>query len=69
MRTHVLANISRDLDASEKTGPGSGGCRIRNSLLKETLPEEKIQSKINLYPRPQNVTGLRTPRVTHLIWN
>ena len=37
--------------------------------MKEKLPDEKIQSKIDLYPKPQNVTGLRTPRVNHLIWN
>ena len=68
---NVLADIARDLDASEKTGPAAseGLAGIVNSLLKEKLPDEKIQSKIDLYPRPQNVTGLRTPRVNHLIWN
>ena len=68
---NVLADIARDLDASEKTGPAAseGLVDIVNSLLKEKLPDEKIQSKIDLYPRPQNVTGLRTPRVNHLIWN
>lgn len=68
---NVLADIARDLDVSEKTGPAAseGLADIVNSLLKEKLPDEKIQSKIDLYPRPQNVTGLRTPRVNHLIWN
>ena len=68
---NVLADIARDLDASEKTGPvaSEGLAGIVNSLLKEKLPDEKIQSKIDLYPRPQNVTGLRTLRVNHLIWN
>ena len=68
---NVLADIARDLDASEKTGPAAseGLADIVNSLLKEKLPGEKIQSKIDLYPRPQNVAGLRTPRVNHLIWN
>ncbi|XP_031561969.1 uncharacterized protein LOC116297809 [Actinia tenebrosa] len=68
----VLDDIARDLDASEKTGPDASEnlATILNSLLKEKLPEEKIQSKIDLYPRTQNVTGLRKPLVNHLmIWN
>ena len=66
-----MADIACDLDASEKTGPAAseGLADIVNSLLKEKLPDEKIQSKIDLYPRPQNVAGLRTPRVNHLIRN
>ena len=69
--TNVLANIARNLDASEKTGPAvsEGLANIVNSLLNEKLPDENIQSKIDLYPKPQNVTGLRMPRVSHLIWN
>ena len=66
---NVLADVGRDLDASEKNGPAAseGQADIVNSLLKEKLPDEKIQSKIDLYPRPQNVTGLKAPRVNHLI--
>ena len=66
-----MADIACDLDASEKTGPAAseGLADIVNSLLKEKLLDEKIQLKIDLYPRPQNVTGLRMPRVNHLIWN
>ena len=66
----ILDDIARDLDASEKTGPGvsEGLAGIVNSLLKEKLPEEKIQTKVDNYPRPQNVTGLRAPRVNPLIW-
>ena len=68
---NVLADITCDLDASEKTGAAvsEGLANIVNSLLKEKLPDEKIQLKIDLYPKPQNVTGLRTPRVNHLMWN
>jgi len=68
---NVLADIARDLDVSEKTGPAAseGLAGVVNSLLKEKLLDKKIQSKIGLYLRPQNVTGLRTLRVTHLIWN
>lgn len=67
----ILDDIARDLDASEKTGPAASEelAGIVNSLLKEKLPEEKIQMKVDLHPRPQNVTGLRTPRVNPLIWN
>lgn len=68
---NILADIARDLDASEKTGPAASEdlAGIVNALLKEKLPEEKIQLKVDMYPRPQNVTGLRTPRVNPLIWN
>ena len=68
---NVLADIACDLDASEKTGPAvnEGLANIVNSLLEEKLPHKKIKSKIDLYPNPQNMTGLRTPRVNHLIWN
>ena len=67
---NVLADIARYKDASEKTGPAvsEGLANIVNSLLKEKLPDEKIQSKIDLYPKPSNVTGLRTLRANHLIW-
>ncbi|KXJ09019.1 Transposon Tf2-6 polyprotein [Exaiptasia diaphana] len=67
---NILADIARDLDASEKTGPAASDdlAGIVNSLLKEKLPEEKIQQKVDMYPRPQNVTGLRTPHVNPLIW-
>ena len=67
----ILDDIARDLDASEKTGPAASEelAGIVNSLLREKLPEEKIQMKVDLHPRPQNVTGLRTPHVNPLIWN
>lgn len=41
---NVLADIACDLDASEKTGPAAGEGLEGNihSLLKETLPDEKI---------------------------
>ena len=66
---NVLADIARD----EKTGPAAseGLADIVNSLLKEKIDlyQSINQSNIDLYPRPQNVTGLRTPHVNHLIWN
>jgi len=59
------------LDVREKTGAAisNGLVGILASLLKEKLADEKIQSKIEKYPRPSNVEGLRTPRVNHRIWN
>ena len=67
----LLAAIAEDLDVREKTGSAisDGLAGILTSLLKEKLADEKIQLKIEKYPRPSNVEGLRTPRVNHLIWN
>ena len=63
--------IAQDLDVREKTGSAisDGLAGILTSLLKDKLADEKIKSKIDKYPRPSNVDGLRTPRVNHLIWN
>jgi len=63
--------IAQDLDVREKTGSAisDGLAGILTSLLKDKLADEKIQSKIDKYPRPSNVDGLRTPRVNHFIWN
>ena len=38
-------------------------------LLKDKLQEDKTQLKVDKYPQPGNVLGLRTPRVNLLIWN
>lgn len=43
--------------------------KIVNSLLKDKIPEEKAQTKVDQYPKPANIEGLRTPRVNPLIWN
>ncbi|XP_068753220.1 uncharacterized protein [Montipora capricornis] len=40
-----------------------------DGLLKDKLQEDKVQTRIEKYPRPGNVEGLRTPRVNPLIWN
>ncbi|XP_020605118.1 uncharacterized protein LOC110043954 [Orbicella faveolata] len=67
----LLATIAQDLDVREKTGSAISDhlAGILTSLLKDKLAEEKIQSKIEKYPRPLNVKELQTPRVNHLIWN
>ena len=67
----LLAAIAQDLDVREKTGSAisHGLAGILTPLLKNKLADEKIQLKIDKYPRPSNVEGLRTPPVNHLIWN
>ena len=56
----LLAAIAQDLDVREKTGSAisDGLAAILTSLLKDKLADEKIQSKIDKYPRPSNVEGL-----------
>ena len=39
------------------------------SLLKDKIPEEKTQTRIDKDPQPANVEGLRMPQVNPLIWN
>ena len=58
----LLAAIAQDLDVREKTGSAitDSLAGILISLLKDKLADEKIQSKIDKYPRPSNVDGLRT---------
>ena len=69
--SNLLEDIALDLSASENTGPevSEALSKIINSLLKEKLPEDKVQSKIDSYLRPNNVASLRTPLVNHLIWH
>ena len=40
---------------------------IVNCLLKDKIPDEKTQAKVDQYPNPANIEGLRTPRVNPLI--
>lgn len=67
----LLAEIVRELDISEKTGDevDEGLVKLMDGLLKDKLQEDKVQTRIEKYPRPGNVEGLRTPRVNPLIWN
>ena len=67
----LLAEIVRELDISEKTGDevDEGLVKLMDGLLKDKLQEDKVQTRIEKYPRPRNVEGLRTPRVNPLIWN
>ena len=56
---------------SEKTGSAVDDelANIVNSLLKNKIPDEKTQAKVDHYPKPANIEGLRTPRVNPLIWS
>ena len=67
----LLAEIVQDLDIEEKTGNDvdEGLVKLLSGLLKDKLQEDKVQTRIDKYPRPGNVKGLRTPRVNRLIWN
>ena len=67
----LLQDIASELDLSERTDNpvDEGLAKIVLSLLKDKLPEEKSQARIDKYSRPENVEGLRTPRVNPLIWN
>lgn len=67
----LLQDIASELDLSERTDRpvDEGLAKIVLSLLKDKLPEDKSQMRIDKYSRPENVEGLRTPRVNPLIWN
>ena len=67
----LLAEIVQELDISEKTGDevDEGLVKLLDGLLKDKLQEDKVQTRIEKYPRPGNVEGLRTPRVNPLIWS
>ena len=67
----LLQDIASDLDISELTGSpvNEGIAKIVLSLLKDKIPEEKTQTRIEKHPRPENLEGLRTPREDTLIWN
>ena len=38
-------------------------------LLSEKMPDDKIKAKLDKYTRPENINGLRTPKVNPLIWS
>ena len=69
--TKLLAEIVQELAIEEKPGGNvdEGLVKLMNGLLKDKLQEDKVQARIEKYPRPGNVEGLCTPRVNPLIWN
>ena len=40
-----------------------------NALLKDKMSADALKTKLDQYLRPENVEGLRTPKVNPLIWN
>ena len=66
---YILTDIAMDLDVREQTvgEVNEGLAGIVASLMKKKLSEETTQSKVQKYPRPANVEGLRTPRVNPLL--
>ena len=66
----LLREIALDLKVKEQTGKAVNDelAAIVDSLLAEKIPDTKLQAKVDLYPRPDNVNGLKTPRVNQLIW-
>ena len=67
----LLAETVQDLHIEEKTGNDvdEGLVKLLSGLLKDKLQEDKVQTRIDKYPRSGNVEGSRTPRVNPLIWN
>ena len=66
----LLGEIALELKIKEQTGMAVNNelAAIVDALLAEKLPDAKLQAKVDLYPRPDNVKGLKTPRVSRLIW-
>ena len=67
----LLKELAPELAVSEKTSPPlrEGLAAIFNNLLSEKMGDEKLKAKLDKYPRPENVKGLRTPKVNPSIWS
>ena len=67
----LLKELAPELAVSEKTSPPlrEGLAAIFNNLLSEKMGDEKLKTKLDKYPRPENVKGLRTPKVNPSIWS
>ena len=67
----LLAKIVQELDINEKMGSDvdKGFVKLMGRLLQDKLQEDKVQTRVEKYPRPGNFEGLRKPRVNPLIWN
>ena len=67
----LLKELAQELVVSEKTSPPlrEGLAAIFNNLLSEKMGDEKLKTKLDKYPRPENVKGLRTPKVNPSIWS
>ena len=66
----ILTNIAQEFAIKETTGEevNESLADIVSSLVKDRLPEDKLKQKLQKYPRPVNIEGLKTPRINPLIW-
>ena len=66
----VLNSLKQELK-KEETGPSVNTelANVVNAMLKEGLPEEKLQEKLNKYHRPENCEFLTKVRVNQPVWD
>ena len=66
----VLNSLRQELK-KEETGPKVNAelANVVNAMVKDGLPEEKLQEKLNKYHRPENCESLTTVRVNQSIWD
>ena len=69
-KSEVLNSLKNDLQ-KEETGPNvdSELASIINTLIKDGLPEKKLQDKMNKYHRPGNCESLTKVRVNQAVWD
>ena len=65
----VLNSLKQELK-KEETGPSINAelANVVNAMVKEGLPEEKLQEKLNKYHRPENCESLTKVRVNQSIY-
>ena len=69
-KSEVLKSLKQDL-LKEETSP-EVDCELASvidSMLKDGLPEEKPQDKMNKYHRPKNCQNLTKVRVNQAVWD
>ena len=66
----MLSSLKQDMQKDE-TGPNvdSELATIINTLIKDGLPDEKLQDKMNKYHRPGNCKNLTKVCVNQAVWD
>lgn len=66
----VLNSLKQDL-RKEEMGPSVNAdlANVVNAMLKDGLPDDKIQDKMNKYHRPENCEALTKVRVNQAVWD
>lgn len=69
-KSKVLSSLKQDMQKDE-TGPNVDNelASIINTLIKDGLPDEKLQDKMNKYHRPGNCENLTKVRVNQAVWD